>query len=950
MKSGAQRKFIAFLLLQVLAGTAIGGVNQWTSSGPEGGLIMDVVYHPTNASIVYAASSLAVHKSIDGGATWVTLKEDFGSYNISDLALDPSNSDRLYVAALDGGVFRSSDAGATFARISPIPTDANIDGPNGIVISEDGTILYYSTISGRFFRSINSGQTWSERTSTNSYTRNLILKPGDPMTVYAQGYKFHRSTNGGDTWIESSPSNTTLFGMAIMPGPTTSLWVTAGNSVYTSTTEGASWTLSFGPFSGSLGPIVADPSSPNTLLAAPVFRPGALYRYSNGTWWPTSGTQLPASSALAISPSDSSIVLAATNEGILRTANIGGSWSKSHTGIYAGDIRHFTTSGARTYAGTPTISLAYTVHGNLWQGVSTAGIIPQPNPYLESIAVHPTNPDKVFVGIQMNGAWRSEDSGNTWASIPSIPMASHVNSVAFDPSNSNTMYATVTPQPFNPVGTGVYRSTDGGLSFAPVSNGLTYPFPNTLHVDPQTPSRIYLAGGIIDGARGVLRSTNNGADWTNVLGDIGTFDFAIDPNDSQRMYVATGGLQTTANGGGNWSNVSVAPAQGSVYLLAIDPVRSSTLYVVSASYASTAETFVMRSVNRGQTWERIANKALPNWAVTKLNLNANRPNTVFLAVAGRGVQSLEIVPDLSVSITGHSEFKGIGVNSTFETRIQNTGPYAASDVNVAVEIPATAQNVDVSVDRGSCSVAAGSVNCIVPYIQADESIAARIAYTPTISGALTVRATATAREHDLTPANNEATATATVAELVDLFVTGTAAPATVNTGNAFTYTFNVTNAGPSVSTVNQLTIQLPTGLTVTNIAPSATCMAINLTVDCNLGSLNPTAGASITISATSNASGVMRATATAVISPNAVEVNAGNNTVESVVTVNDPPTTGGGNGGGSNVSGGGGGGGGSWGWQWLLALCALYTVSRSRAAVPNLYCVGWIDGRMARQC
>jgi uncharacterized repeat protein (TIGR01451 family) len=310
---------------------------------------------------------------------------------------------------------------------------------------------------------------------------------------------------------------------------------------------------------------------------------------------------------------------------------------------------------------------------------------------------------------------------------------------------------------------------------------------------------------------------------------------------------------------------------------------------------------------------------------------------VYLSVSDRGVQSFEILTDVSVAIAGHSGFKGIGVQSNFDTRVQNVGPYSASDVKVAIQLPNNLQNVAASIDRGTCSVINGSVNCTVPYIQKDELIAAHISYTSAVAGALDVRASVTMHERDLAAANNEAIATATVAELVDVGASISAAPGTVTVGDAVTYTINVTNAGPNISSTNRVTIQLPAGVAVSGVTPS-TCTTTNLVIECNLGAMNAAATATITVSATTNAAGILQATVTAAAASTAVETNSANNSASSTVSVNAKPISGGGSagGGGSSGGGGGGGGGGSWEIQWLCALLALKAVTRAVRRRSNL--------------
>ncbi len=175
-------RFIRWSLLAFvfLAGAGQAGTNSWSPLGPYGGRVTNLVIDPTNAAITYASTSYTLFKSTDAGVTWQELTQDFGRFPIADLEFDPAHPGQLYVVGLGGGVFRTSDGGATFTRVTPVPVDAaTVDGPWDVAISQDGNTIYYSTISGQFFRSTDGGATFTARTTMPSANQRMALDPAN---------------------------------------------------------------------------------------------------------------------------------------------------------------------------------------------------------------------------------------------------------------------------------------------------------------------------------------------------------------------------------------------------------------------------------------------------------------------------------------------------------------------------------------------------------------------------------------------------------------------------------------------------------------------------------------------------------------------------------------------------------------------------------------------------
>lgn len=182
-----------------------------------------------------------------------------------------------------------------------------------------------------------------------------------------------------------------------------------------------------------------------------------------------------------------------------------------------------------------------------------------------------------------------------------LPLATGpVGSLAVDPHDPHSLYLGGTE--------GLFFSTDGGAHWSLLSRELRYP--HVLLVDPHDPNRLYAA--LRDFATflprpGVYRSSNGGLTWerlTDGLGEERVFSLALDPLQRDTLYVGgwAGRIYRSLDGGAHWERVSAQPmracprcAPGTVGQLLVSPVDGA-LYAVG-DYSGT-----FRSTDGGTSW------------------------------------------------------------------------------------------------------------------------------------------------------------------------------------------------------------------------------------------------------------------------------------------------------------------------------------------------------------
>lgn len=929
------------VVLCLLSFAAHAGENTWTVSGPPGGMFRDLESSPTDDNVFYAAYGRSFFRTTDGATNWQSYEF---VHEVVDIAVDPTDGTRVYVAALEDGLYRSEDGGRTFMKIAPGDTFVWSVGVGGA----DGKTVYYSTANGSFFQSTDRGQSFTARPLTQITITQIRIEGADGLTVLAaRGPTFLKSPDGGATWSEATVHGTDSITSFTRLGNGTLVATTAGQGGVSTSPDGTTWTQTL---PGTFYAATADPANPATVIAANVVGlvPGRVLwqNPASGTApnWNTFGTAYPVGTPLGgprkivITPGSPNRLVAANAQGVQISPDRGSTWHEASSGLNASaPARLATTAGtdAPVYAYTSgdTSGLFATRTDDGWERLNlpAAQFLQPSKPFGQAtLAVKPGEPSTLFVGAFDAGLFRSNDGGDTWSG-PAVGLTGFgLNAFAFDPADANVMYANVSQGSQTPTAR-LYRSIDGGASWTPRSLDLPNLFGLRLVVNPSDANRLLLAA--TDPGTppsGLWQSVDAGLHWTIVaFVDHTVRDVAFDPSDTNRIYAAVdNGLWVSTDGGfGFEPNAALRALTAQVVTaVAIDPVIPTTLYAATADANATSNpqsSLVLRSVDRGQSWEQLRGATdQPIWFASDLLLDPNVPTLLYVGTGGRGIGTFEIVNDLAVSISGHSGVKPKGLPSAFDVNVQNSGSLSATGVHLTVQLPAGLTSVSTTPTAGTCSLANDTVQCDVPVVRSAQTASVHVAYTPPGEMALPVDATVTAHERDNTAANNSAQASAVAGEVVDLRVTITPSASSVVVGNGVTYTVQVNNAGPLASSSATLTFTLAAGVSFGSPLPAG-CTASGVTATCTLGALAVGASQSFALPATANTAGSNVANASIAVAPNAADADASNNAAQSTVTITaaPPPSTGGGK----------KGGGGSLDDLILLALSiALLFASRRR--------------------
>jgi photosystem II stability/assembly factor-like uncharacterized protein len=318
-----RRSLVSALVVTLLglgaSDPARAGINLWTTGGPGSGsvFVMALAIDPATPGTLYAGTrSGGVFKSTDAGTSWAPMNAGLTNLDVRALAIDPKTPSTLYAGTERGGVFKSTDGGVSWAPASAGLTDLLITAL--AIDPETPSTLYAGTFFAGVFKSTDGGTSWAHMsTGLDGFALGaLAIAPTNPSTLYAGlglGGLF-KSTNGGASWV---PMNTGL------PDPP-----------------------------GILA-LAIDPTTPSTLY---VFAPDVFKSIDGGTSWTSMGfVDTVIVRALAVDFFESDTVYAGTDfGGVLRSQN-GGAWTAMNQGLttlFVFTLAADPTTPGRLYAGT----------------------------------------------------------------------------------------------------------------------------------------------------------------------------------------------------------------------------------------------------------------------------------------------------------------------------------------------------------------------------------------------------------------------------------------------------------------------------------------------------------------------------------------------------------------------------------------------------------------------
>jgi FG-GAP-like repeat len=249
------------------------------------------------------------------------------------------------------------------------------------------------------------------------------------------------------------------------------------------------------------------------------------------------------------------------------------------------------------------------------------------------------------------------------ADIANVGDSGRIAGVAADPVDPKTIYIAA-------AGGGVWKTTDAGQSWTPLTDNQPTLFMGAIAVAPSDPNVIYAGTGEANNSGdsfygyGILVSTNAGASWTLEAGPgraRGAFyrkcvsRIAIDPTNPQIVYAAIAdagnngvggndGIWKSVDGGQNWTNTTTSITTNSSFTdVIVDPTNSQTLYAAVGNFFGSGSNGIYKTTDGGTTWTELQGR-LPTDSIQQPEVGrialaiskTNSPQTLYTIMSDSG--------------------------------------------------------------------------------------------------------------------------------------------------------------------------------------------------------------------------------------------------------------------------------------------------------------------------
>ena len=615
----------------------------------------DDVIPVSSTVIVFAVESSGstlggIYRTTNGGNTWSKIASNLPTANYRRIALtqDPNNSKTLFAVfesldltiAGDGGlkgIFKSTDAGATWTKLSTPQKIASTGGLSYLkdqgwydnVIAVDpfnSNNIYAGGID--LMKSTNGGYSWTQVSFWDPYYGEpyvhcdhhaIVFDKNNANTIVdGDDGGVYKTTDAGLHWasLNNGLAITQFYSGAVFTNGPTYYGGTQDNGHLKYSGSGSTWTESV---SGDGGYTAQDQT--NSLVSYEEYVYLEMAKTTDGgvTWNNCVNGLSDANNEndclfiapFVMDPENSNVLIAGSNR-VWVTSNSAGSWTAASnvldsTGAFVSAVAIVNASSTYlAFAGTSggkifrCASLDPSAGGNSWIDITPPG---NNGAWVRRITVDLNNKNRLFAcygGYNVTGTltsrhvWYSADQGATWSdisqSLPNVP----VHSLIIDPNSSSSQYVGTE--------TGVYETTNNGTTWSSFNSGMPWYVPtDELVVQNGTKALFAFTHG-----RGVFStapSSNVSPGWTVQSSGINT-NLASVKAVSQSIAWAAGNeaqVLTTTNGGTTWKPVG-GGAIGNADIYVVNALDANTAFV---STTPDTATFIYRTTNAGTTWTNV---------------------------------------------------------------------------------------------------------------------------------------------------------------------------------------------------------------------------------------------------------------------------------------------------------------------------------------------------------
>ncbi len=478
---------------------------------------------------------------------------------------------------------------------------------------------------------------------------------------------------------------------------------TSTGTLFLSNDGGHNWTrlAHLGGDDNVLDHITIDPQNPKHIYVSAWSvenqQAGDVYRSHDGgnNWEALAGIHGKSVRAMAMSASDSKILVVGALDGVFRTKNGGNSWERISPPSQA-EVKNIESIAIDprnpdvVYAGTWHLAWKTDDGGANWHHINK-GMIDDSDVF--SVIVDSTDSSVVYASA-CSGIYKSESAGDLFHKLQGIPFSARRTRVLKqDPSNPATVYAGTTE--------GLWKTTDGGKTWKHVTNSEVVV--NDVLVDPRDANRVLLAtdrSGVLASDNGAQTFTASNHGYTHRY----VSSILADKDDANAMLVGVvndrewGGVFSTRDGGQSWQQKSAGLGGRDVFALQ----QASN----GALIAGTNKGMFLLDRNASQ-WRPINNIVTEKVAarVVKGKKGAKAvktPAVVIRSVLDARVSDIEVTPKSWLAATGAGLFTSSDQGKTWHGgAVLGKSDFVSVESDGDLVVAATRTNILYSTNSGT---------------------------------------------------------------------------------------------------------------------------------------------------------------------------------------------------------------------------------------------------------
>ena len=629
------------------------------------GRVCSLAVDPTDSSRYFVGvASGGVWKTTNAGTTWAAVFDNEGSYSIGTVVLDPKNPLTVWVGTGENnsqrsvsygdGVYRSDDGGRTWKnvglkaseRIGRIAIDPR--NSDAVYVAAQGPLWGPGGERG-LFKTTDGGKTWKGilSISENTGVTDVVIDPNNPDTLYAASYQrrrhvftfinggpesaIHKSTDAGATWTKLRAGLPTVelgrIGLAISPVDTDVLYATVEaadgrGGIFRSSDRGGSWERR-NPFDTTAmyySQITADPKEVDRIYVMNVF---LMVSDDGGRTIRRLGEKSKHvdNHVIWIDPANTRHYLVGCDGGVYESYDRGANWHfKSNMPI--GQFYDITVDNATPF---------YNIYGGMQDNFSVGG----------------PSRTRSASGI-VNSDWFVTQGGDGFRT-------------QVDPEDPNILYAELQYGSL----VRVDKRTGERMGIQPGEGkgdqGLRFNWDSPFIISPHSRTRLYFA------ANKLFRTDDRGDSWKLISGELSrgldrnklpvmgkiwgpdavakhastdpfgnSSALAESPKKEGLIYVGTddGLIQVTENAGKIWRKIETFPGVPDMtYVSRITASQhdADTVYAAFENHKrNDFAPYLLKSTDRGKSWSSIKSNLPPNGPVLAIAEDHVNPNLLFI--------------------------------------------------------------------------------------------------------------------------------------------------------------------------------------------------------------------------------------------------------------------------------------------------------------------------------